>query len=130
MRMRSSQEKELHIIVLEMKSVQLALIAFLHSITGENLVLMSDSAAVVAHLKKQGGMVSRHVQTGSADHCMVRGDHGQHHSQAHSGEEEHFSRTIKLSGVDLYHRVGFSSRVFNIICMSSVNLAYICLPPG
>ena len=49
---------ELQIIILKMKAIQLAFSVFLHRITGEILILMSDNAMVVAYLKKQGGTAS------------------------------------------------------------------------
>ena len=45
-----------------MKAGQLSLHAFLTIIVGESVVFMSDSATVVAYVKKQGGTVSRAVQ--------------------------------------------------------------------
>ena len=49
----------MHISVLEMKAVLLVLTAFLDRLTGESVVLMSDNATAVAHLRKQGGTVSK-----------------------------------------------------------------------
>ena len=42
-----------------MKAVVLALVAFLPQLSGQGVVLMSDITTVVAHLRNQGGMVSR-----------------------------------------------------------------------
>ena len=55
----SREERELHINVLEMEAVQLALNAFLPRILGELVIVMSDSATVVAYVKKQEGIISR-----------------------------------------------------------------------
>ena len=57
-KMLTSQEKELHINILEMKPVQLTLDAFLHLIMREILALMSVSATVVAYLESVGEGVS------------------------------------------------------------------------
>ena len=54
----SSQEEELHITILKMKLIQLALNALLHWVMRDTLVLKSDNATVMAHVKDQGGMVS------------------------------------------------------------------------
>ena len=55
----SWEEKERYIIILEMKTVQLALNAFFPRILGESVILINDNVTVVAHLKKQEGTVPR-----------------------------------------------------------------------
>ena len=54
----SSEDKKLHINVLEMKAVLLALKTFGPSLQGKKLGLMSDNSSVVAYLNKQGGTKS------------------------------------------------------------------------
>ena len=55
----SSQEKELHINVLEMRAVQHTLNTFLPRIIGELVILMSNGTTVVVYLKKQAGTISQ-----------------------------------------------------------------------
>ena len=55
----SQEERELHINILEMNEIQLTLNVFLPRILGVSVVLMSDSATMMACLKKQRGSVSR-----------------------------------------------------------------------
>ena len=55
--MWAAKKKELHISVLEWKTVQLALNDFKDMVIGKDLVLMSNSVTVVAYLKKHGGTV-------------------------------------------------------------------------
>ena len=47
-----------HSNILEMKAVQMALIAFRDWIMVESIVLMSDNAAVMTYIKKHGGIIS------------------------------------------------------------------------
>ena len=54
-----SEERDLHINLLEMKATQLALKTFLDRLAGESVVFMSDSSTIVAYLKKHGGAVSK-----------------------------------------------------------------------
>ena len=51
-------ERDLYINILGMTAVQLTLNAYLPRTMRELVVLMSNSATVVAYLKKQGGAVS------------------------------------------------------------------------
>ena len=55
---RTFSEKDLHVIVLEVKAFQLALNAFLLRIIGETLFLMSDSITVLVYFKEERVMVS------------------------------------------------------------------------
>ena len=54
MGMCSAEERNMHISVLEVKAVQLVLDSFKHKVINRYLVFMSDSATVVAYLKKGG----------------------------------------------------------------------------
>ena len=56
----SWEEKKLHSNILEMKVVHLALEAFLDTVAGELLILMSDNTTVVAYLEKKGAQCQRH----------------------------------------------------------------------
>ena len=53
------EEQDLHINVLEMKTVQVALDVLQRQIMGESVVVMSYNATVVAHTKRHGGSVSQ-----------------------------------------------------------------------
>ena len=57
-RVWSKEESSMHINVLKMRAVSLALLAFLPQLSGQSVVLMSDSPSVVAYLRHQGGTVS------------------------------------------------------------------------
>ena len=59
--MWSDVEAQEHISVLEMQAVELALASFLPQLVGQNVVLMSKNASVVAYLHHQGGTVSRQM---------------------------------------------------------------------
>ena len=81
------EEEELSISIMEMKAVQLILEAFKSRTIEEDLVLMSDSATVVAYLKKQGRTIS-----GTAHNRLVRATHSVHLSKVHPREIEHSVR--------------------------------------
>ena len=55
----STQEKVLHINLLEMKALFLALQAFQEDVAGHHVTAMCDNSTVVAYINKQGGTVSR-----------------------------------------------------------------------
>ena len=55
----SWEEKELHISVLEMKTVWLALNTFLTRIAGDSFLLMNGSVTVMSYLNIQGDTISR-----------------------------------------------------------------------
>ena len=54
-----SDQKLLHINVLEMKALFPALQSFQELVTGHHVTAMCDYSTVVAYVNKQGGMVSR-----------------------------------------------------------------------
>ena len=60
----TSQEKTLHINVLELKAVFLALKSFQNKILNKRILIASDNATVVSYLNKQGG-------THSWDMCLL-----------------------------------------------------------
>ena len=49
----SWEKKSLHINVLEMKAIQLPLAAFCNCLTGEPVVIMGDTATMVAYLQNE-----------------------------------------------------------------------------
>ena len=55
----STQEKLLHINLLEMKALFLGLQAFQEDVAGHHVTVMCDNSTVVAYVNKQGGTVSR-----------------------------------------------------------------------
>ena len=55
----STQEKLLHINLLEMEALFLGLQAFQEDVAGHHVTAMCDNSTVVAYVNKQGGMVSR-----------------------------------------------------------------------
>ena len=55
----SQEEKELYINILEMNAFRQALDAFLDTVVGGSVVLMSDNDTFVSYLKKQGETVSK-----------------------------------------------------------------------
>ena len=55
----STQEKLLHINLLEMKALFLGLQAFQEDVAGHHVTAMCDNSTVVAYVNKQGGTVSR-----------------------------------------------------------------------
>ena len=57
----SEEDSQDHINVLEMRTVELALAAFLPQLAGQCVVLMSNNVSVVAYLRHQGGTVSRRL---------------------------------------------------------------------
>ena len=58
-RVRSEEEKLLHINLHEMKAVFLALHSFQEVVAGRRVTAMCDNSMVVAYVNKQGGTVSR-----------------------------------------------------------------------
>ena len=57
----SEEESQEHINVLVMRAVELALAAFLPRLAGQSIVLMSDSASIIAYLRYRGSTVSRRL---------------------------------------------------------------------
>ena len=58
----STQEKLLHINLLEMKALFLGLQAFQEDVAGHHVTAMCDNSTVVAYVNKQGGTVSRSLR--------------------------------------------------------------------
>ena len=78
--------------MLKMKVIWLYLNAFLSRILGESVILMSDSATVVAYLKKQGNMVSGVMCSMALENVVCSELHmGTLTSEIHSLEKEHAS---------------------------------------
>ena len=84
---------------------QLTLNTFKQRVIGETLVLMSDNTTVVVYLKKQGWHgISRHVQIGYGDHCLVKSVHSYHNSRIRF-REEHSHWPFESSVSNLSHRM-------------------------
>ena len=92
----SQEEKELHINILEVKTVVLALNAFLGNISGESVVLVSNNTTVVTYLKNQGGTMSKVLCNLAQDNVVWTDSLGSSNSKVHSRKEEHSGGPAEL----------------------------------